>query len=89
MEYGRTDPSSPSRPSANAHRDASTVDPAVACPSRHGNVGVLGSAADGVPQYMARSATMGAVDFTVMPNADAFSRGSNVRPSSSTQIVLR
>ena len=33
--------------------------PAVAWPSRHGNVGVVGSPADGVPQYIARSATIG------------------------------
>ncbi len=33
--------------------------PATACPSFHGNVGVVGSAADGVPQYTARSATTG------------------------------
>ena len=79
--YVRPPASLPSRPSANAHLDASSVAPAVAWPSRQGSAGVVGSPADGLPQYIARSATIGAVALTVMPKDALFSRASAVRPS--------
>ena len=82
-------PKTPCWPSANAHLLTGAVTPAVAWPSRQGKVGELGSAADGVPQYMARSATIGAVAVTRMPKAADVRRESKVRPSWSTHTVKR
>ncbi len=53
------DGSSPCRPSAKAQRLSGWGIPATTWPSFQGKTGVAGSPADGVPQYMARSATIG------------------------------
>ncbi len=74
-------------PSANPHRAARDGAPAVAWPSRHGIAASTGSPADGVPQYIARSATIGCVAWTVMPNAALRRRLSTSAPSASTHTV--